>query len=987
MNACLRELWIDGFGCLRADRQPFRFDPQRLTLFVDENEAGKTTLQMAILASLYGIETDRRVLRSQDAYQLPRPHAAHWEPINGQAFGTRLRLHDGARLLEIRWDFARGDGCRVIDLDANHDVTADLCPEGDGRRLGERLLGLTIEEFIKTCFIRQDDLPRVADAEGLDILVQRTAASSSSDTTVGQAIERLEGLLRSYPGTMLKDRGLVDNEIRRLEEDIANIRGRLDQLHSERQEIAEEDAEFQRLASRRKTLREDVAHLEYLAQAAEHEELRESIEAARADHERLQDLQAEREELEHLADFPADRADQLAEWEMTRRNLLRLAEEKEQSVLDRQRQDLEPARRQLDELGPLAQATEEDAGRIERLFGKAQDLEAREHEHQQAVEREKAKLEAQGASVEELDRLEERFGVIEPEDLEFLDRRERLDAQAATDLEKSERDALELQVRMDRVQDARQREREAARRTVLIAASVAGAGLVIGTLLLLLLPAVGVGVLVAGLAGGAWLYLASQRRAAAAETLQADELAEARRALQDIDRRREELAEERRRRKGHLKGLAHAFGYEQPEVLLEDIQALEELRKLSAPLVQLRSQAEGSHGLAQQRQSLESDADALFADYGLERPAGRSLSEALEELRGRMANAARLRQKVHHLSLALDEDRAECEQKRQAAQDLTERIRQALADAGIETDGPVQKAIEEFQRRRKQWERLHQLTDELLPDLEDRAVAPPTLATWEADAGRLQRAVNTQREERPELLTLQVEERSQEYRRQLQEKREQLDTCDEEADQIGKHILGILERAHTEQPELEAALAEREAALERARRHKAALELAVGVLRDIGHQVHGQWAEELNRTTGQYLQKMAPRLRQFKFDPALRFGVWAHGAQEPTRSEERTPALSAGTWDQLFLAVRLSLAEFIARRGPGGLLILDDPFSHFDDRRFERAMHLLADLTGENHQGMLFSCQRHRFEWLEEQDSQWFRENIVRRSITALLNT
>jgi hypothetical protein len=986
----LRELWIDGFGCLRARQQPFRFDPERITLFLDDNEAGKTTLQMALLASLFGLETDKRVVKTA------RPRAVHWQPLSGPPFGTRLRVHDGQRLLEVRWDFTRPDGCRVVDLDTNRDVTADLCPNGDGRLLGQQLLGLSTDEFAKTCLVRQDDLLRVSDPEGLNILVQRAAATKSGDTTVGQAIERLNALLRAYPGIMLKEPGLIDNETKRLEEEITVLRARLEQLGGERKAIAAEDAEFQRLATRRRTLREEVARLEYLAQVAEYQELHQKIEAAKADLARLAELGAERDRLKHLEDFPADRADQLMVWQGERQGILHRAEQKEKAILDRQREEIEPARRHLDDLGPLAHVSEDDVTRVQRLLGKTQDFEARELEHREAVEREERRLAADGVSSEELDRLDERFAVIDPEDVAFLDSHERMEAQTASEIEKAERDTLEASLRVERVQAARQREREAARRTMLLGAGVAGAGVLLGVLLVLLhiivgdvLVLAGVGVLafLAGGGAGVWLYLQSQRQAALAETLQADEMADARRQLGELRHHRDELAAEQHRHKAHLKALAHAFGYEQPDVLLDDFRSLEDLRRLCTGLVQLRAQADGPGGFLLQRQALEGEVDALFADYSRERPADATLAVALEDLQGHMATALRLRQKIDALSQALADDRADCDEKRQSAEDLTRRIRQTLDEAGIPANkGSVQEAIEEFLRRRKDCERFHQLEDELIPQARERVVEPSLVKTWEADADRLHRAVGTQREERPELVTLQAADRSQEYRHQLDERRAELEESAKAADQIGKHVVDILDRAHVEQPKLEAMLAEREGALARARRHKAALELAIGVLGDIGHQVHGQWAEELNRTTGRFLERVAPRLRQFKFDPALRFGVWPVGANQPARSEDHSPLLSAGTWDQLYFAVRLGLAEFVARRGAGAVLLLDDPFSHFDDRRFEQAVRLLVELARDRHQVVLFSCQRQRFQWLQSRDADWFNAHITRRSITALSN-
>ena len=198
----LRELWVDGFGSLRAPDAPFRFESDRITLFLDDNEAGKTTLQMALLASLYGIETDKRLLRTS-----LRPHGTHWFPLSGPPFGTRLRLHDGRRLLEVRWDFADGERVRVVALETNTDVTEELCPGGNGLSLGRKLLDLSIGEFSKTCLVCQDDLSSVGRAAGLDSLVQRAADSQAGDATVARALAVLRETL-----------GCPDEELGRLRE-------------------------------------------------------------------------------------------------------------------------------------------------------------------------------------------------------------------------------------------------------------------------------------------------------------------------------------------------------------------------------------------------------------------------------------------------------------------------------------------------------------------------------------------------------------------------------------------------------------------------------------------------------------------------------------------------------------------------------------------------------------------------------------------------
>ena len=272
----LHELFVDGFGCLRAPDAPFRFVPDRITLFLDDNEAGKTTLQMALVASLYGIETDKRLLRTS-----LRPHGTHWFPLGGPPFGTRLRIHDGRRLIEIRWDFADAGAVGIVDLESNTDITEQWCPNGDGLALGRRLLDLSAGEFSKTCLVAQDDLASVGRAAGLDSLVQRAADSQAGDATVARALTALRDTMRNYPeGVMLKG-GSLENEIKRLVEEAKELHRQLEELDADHQAIADQDAEFRRLIAERDELRGHEARLDYLAQVAEHVELEERIAAVR----------------------------------------------------------------------------------------------------------------------------------------------------------------------------------------------------------------------------------------------------------------------------------------------------------------------------------------------------------------------------------------------------------------------------------------------------------------------------------------------------------------------------------------------------------------------------------------------------------------------------------------------------------------------------------------------------------------------------------
>lgn len=66
---------------------------------------------------------------------------------------------------------------------------------------------------------------------------------------------------------------------------------------------------------------------------------------------------------------------------------------------------------------------------------------------------------------------------------------------------------------------------------------------------------------------------------------------------------------------------------------------------------------------------------------------------------------------------------------------------------------------------------------------------------------------------------------------------------------------------------------------------------------------------------------------------------------------------SSGLADQIYLALRLSLAKSFSNRVEGLPIVLDDILLRFDEDRQEQALALLAEL-GETEQIMIFSCQQ-----------------------------
>ncbi|MGN0985696.1 MAG: ATP-binding protein [Candidatus Enterenecus sp.] len=74
--------------------------------------------------------------------------------------------------------------------------------------------------------------------------------------------------------------------------------------------------------------------------------------------------------------------------------------------------------------------------------------------------------------------------------------------------------------------------------------------------------------------------------------------------------------------------------------------------------------------------------------------------------------------------------------------------------------------------------------------------------------------------------------------------------------------------------------------------------------------------------------------------------------------------LSAGTVDQLYLAVRLALCRLTL---PGAPILLDDALCAFDDQRMELALDCLRDMAGER-QILLFTCHSREARWADGHD-------------------
>jgi uncharacterized protein YhaN len=128
-----------------------------------------------------------------------------------------------------------------------------------------------------------------------------------------------------------------------------------------------------------------------------------------------------------------------------------------------------------------------------------------------------------------------------------------------------------------------------------------------------------------------------------------------------------------------------------------------------------------------------------------------------------------------------------------------------------------------------------------------------------------------------------------------------------------------------------------------------ALTVAQEVLQDARQELQRRFAPRIARRAGELMFQMTGG-RYDRLSIGEDLSLRAGADREDTLHE--TLWRSDGTVDQLYLSLRLAVAEELLPRGP---LVLDDALVRFDDARLKAAMEILRK-EAEYKQVILFTC-------------------------------
>ncbi|MGI6157189.1 MAG: AAA family ATPase [Saccharofermentanales bacterium] len=129
------------------------------------------------------------------------------------------------------------------------------------------------------------------------------------------------------------------------------------------------------------------------------------------------------------------------------------------------------------------------------------------------------------------------------------------------------------------------------------------------------------------------------------------------------------------------------------------------------------------------------------------------------------------------------------------------------------------------------------------------------------------------------------------------------------------------------------------------------LDHARDALAHAGEEVRRQFSVPLQEQTASYLSYLTEgRYDDVLINEAMQLKVRLASETVPRMAE----FMSGGSYDQVYLALRLAMATLLPDADKVPPLILDDVFRQFDDRRMARGLELLVKMAEEQHRQILF---------------------------------
>lgn len=899
-----------------------------INLILGQNEQGKSTLGAFILGMFYGFKKEGRTKTSRT------PEFERYRPWSGKDYRGVITYEHEGRVYRVERSFDP-DAVRILDDLTGEDITRTFTQ--DTRRewdFARRHLGLSQHEFVNTVWIGQ--LKSKPDADVADEIRSRLEAivdGSSVDHSLSRALaalanesSKIKGA-RSYKAKL----DVVRARISELEEELSRAVAREESLRFWSKELSS-------LSDKHGEVEKELLELEKEQKILRYSLLVSIREQAGAINQELSLLQAERESLEWAKEFDMDLANELSELE------------KEMELVESRLSDLEREKDRLEEkiarvseaLVPFSPVMESGLEEAEVFSLYSRYLSARAN----TARGERLANEAR----KELRKVEEE-GSQKGLDLERTNEAAVKQAEALQEVVSSaerQRDQLNVELEKARSQVYQQNPSGAAWYLYMAALVSLGAAIVLTVLGLPLgIPAFAAAILV---------FCAGYVRYRKVARVRAEGMKLVKEKEQECLVQAKRIEDARNSLSVYLARFG-ARSVEELRLRAREAYEFQEKLKNAREKYQLAHNYwfEASSELSSVEKELCSKLKAAGYLSGSEVPD----DAVMNRLKKDLSRVRELSLELESAQTKLAEVSATLERQQEAKSELLGRRLSVLGRAGVDNAD-------------KFWEKAQAAMgySEIQRDiraLEGRLQAllsGKDLSSVEAEMSSLRREIGDMRvpeatENEYEL----VRNKADLKRRNLSEIKSRMQALASSIKvkaEEGRDVAAVEEELRIER-ELEECLT----------LDKEALDLAYEVLNSISAATHRDFAPKLNARVGEVLGTITQgRYPRVKVSPSLDMTV----VHPDSLVETPVAALSGGTLDQCYFALRVAVAELVTGRKDFPLF-LDDSFVQYDDERLKGALEILASLAL-SHQILLFSCHGREKEYLDSLGIQYTQVSL-----------
>ena len=946
----IKRFETNGFGCLKGS---YQFGSLPSTLIIEKNEMGKSTFVAGILAALYGLEENG----SQELRERER-----FKPMNGEKFDVTLSIQIGERDYRIVRDF-KTDSVAIWDENTGEEITSEFDGGNGCVTIAEALTAMSRDGFLKTSLIRQNEVRVLGETPDIPAKIEAMIDTLSGDATVRRAISLLREARHRGP-----DNSALERKIEQLRQKLRSYEAEWEALQQARRLVDERGAQLLEITQRYEHLKEALDRARYAALVSQKEVLEGRVSQYEKSKKGLEDLRSELKSLGNFSSFPHDRADDLAE--------------AIKSVIDTDRQittlkdEIEAIRgevgqldkRVMQEFKTIQALTEDDFAEISELVKALMGSVSTLSELRSTYGADKKLIIHEGYPLKDYPHLKKMLGKITAEE-----RSQAAQYQEGSRIKKNEIRSLKREIHLREQQAEKneaelKRKRKSRNRAILVGCALILLSVVIhplktsvyqGVLTELAIDwimvqaasgVVGVIVILWGMIGG----LRGRKRMMQAWL----------RHLQRIDNLRAKKDEIERRQgaeKAKIDQLASRTGFRSGDQLCERLKQFDRLEertgKLRATAAQLK---EIKSDVVRNRSKLI----AHMKRFG-EKPE-KALGAGMARFYRKMKAYRKVqsdRKLVHERQARLEKRILEVDGERKGKE---ERLASVLRECQISWESDGNKAIEAYKKRLRCFHRHVTIRDELIPKAQLDEIPEEEYRDIVSALADVQGAM-TEIEKRcadGKCSAPQVDPSSD---RTGEDIKAEMERISEEGGLLRREIKQFLEYYRLDVVRLQKEMAICRKSLEKAEFAEEASRLAIDQLERAGKELHSRCAAFLNHKAKTVFSRLYPECDSIEIKPDLSFSIRHRGLQTELDRNQVNGLLSVGARDQVYLALRLAVSQYLSASGIHLPFILDDALITIDDDRFLETMDFILKELTKTHQVIILTCHEKRHQWWLDQ--------------------